>query len=204
MAEWSVLAQFQSGVEAPVTASLGLGIALLVGAVNPWARRRTLTRDHDGTVLPAVSLPLGVAIAGAAWVAAALAAGPLLDALGVSHPNWRIAVGLVVAVGAIVDVVQGRARPGAALPGRRAALVPVALCSMRPDVVLVASHIGLEHGFVAALVAALVAGAATLTWGRLAPGGAVADRVEAAAARLVAGLTVALAAALVVDGIVGL
>ncbi len=204
MPEWSVLAQFQSGVEAPVTASLGLGIALLVGAVNPWARRRTLTRDHDGAALAPASLPLGIVIAVATWVAAAVAAGPLLDALGVSHPNWRIAVGLVVAVGAVVDVVQGRARPGAALPGERAALVPVALGLVRPDAVLVASHIGLEHGFAAALVAALVAGAATLAWGRLAPGGAVADRVEAAGARLVAGLTVALAATLVLDGIVGI
>lgn len=75
---------------------------------------------------------LGCAAGGAlAVLAAALAisglSGPLLDALGTSAPTARIAAGAALIVTGARDVVAGPAAVEPALPGWKAAIVPVAV-----------------------------------------------------------------------------
>ena len=90
---------------------------------------------------------VGGAIGGLAVCAAASVADPLLDALDVSDPSFRIAAGVVARIAGAPTCSGGRPAPEPALPGRRAALVPVAMPVVaRPALLVLALGAGADRG----------------------------------------------------------
>ena len=103
-----------------------LWIAALLAALNP-ARAAFGVPRGDGRRRAAGIAALGGAGGAVVVLAFALLSGPLVNALDVSDPALRIAAGVV---GALVGATQLVRRPPAAepaLPGLRAAIVPVAI-----------------------------------------------------------------------------
>ena len=144
----------------------------------------------------------GGAIGGAAVCAAAAAGGPLLDALDVSEPSFRIAAGIVAALGGVVDLFRRPPPPEPALAGWRAALIPVAIPLVaRPALLVVGLGAGADQG---ALVSAgaMATGVALLT-GLVAwwPTEDSAGRALRWAAGLLAAALVAGGVILAVDGV---
>ena len=106
---------------------------------------------------------VGGAIGGLAVCMFAALGDPLLDALDVSTPAFRTAAGVVAVLAGATDLVRRPPSPEPALPGRRAALVPVALPLVaRPTLLVVALSAGADQGVVVAL-GAMVIGVAVLT-----------------------------------------
>jgi small neutral amino acid transporter SnatA (MarC family) len=127
---------------------------------------------------------------------------PLLDALDVSDPAFRVAAGVVALLAGASDFVRRPPSPDPALPGWRAALVPVAVPVVaRPALIVMALGAGADEG------AALTAAAMALGVGALVlpaawcptegPGG----RALRWGVRLVAVVLVAAGVALGVDGV---
>ena len=145
---------------------------------------------------------LGGAIGGLAVCAAAAIGGPLLDGLDVSDPSFRIAAGVVAALAGVADFFRRPPPSEPALPGRRAALVPVAVPLVaRPALLVVTLGAGAERGVLAA-VGAMAIGIALLTvlaarW----PGDDPKIRVLRWASRLLAAGLIACGVVLAVDGI---
>lgn len=179
-------------------------VALLV-ASNPPRRRAALSTEDTTAVA------IGAAITVALCTVLAAVASPLLDALDVSAPNLRIAAGFALSIVAAHDLVRRVPPAGAALPGRRAALVPVFFPVLaRPEVGLLALSVGADHGVALTAAAALLAMAAVVAWHALltprlatrADGAtAVTRRVEHGASALVAGAAVAVGVAIIADGV---
>lgn len=137
--------------------NIWLVILLLVAAANPPRRR--------------AELPKGVAVvaAGAALTLLALvglgAAGDtILETLDISAPTFRVAVGMVLLVRGVIDLLLSPAEPGEELPGWRAAIAPVAFPVLfRPEIALVAISVAVDGGlgrmaFGAAIAMLLVVG----------------------------------------------
>ncbi|MGZ5387946.1 MAG: hypothetical protein ACXWGS_11065 [Solirubrobacterales bacterium] len=144
----------------------------------------------------------GAAIGGAAVCAAAAAGGPLLDALDVSEPSFRIAAGIVAALGGAIDLVRRPPPPEPALAGWRAALIPVAIPLVaRPALLVVGLGAGADQGVLVS-AGAMATGIALLT-GLVAwwPTEGSAGRVLRWAGRLLAAALVAGGVILTVDGI---
>ena len=73
--------------------------------------------------------------------------GPLLDALDVSEPSFRIAAGIVAGLAGAADLFRRPPPPEPALAGRRAALVPVAIPLVaRPALLVLALGAGADQG----------------------------------------------------------
>lgn len=179
-----------------------LWAAVLVLALNPARAAFGVPRAGRST-RSAVSLcGAGGAIGALAVCAAAAAGEPLLDALDVSEPSFRIAAGILAGLAGANDLLRGPPRPEPALEGGRAALVPVAIPLVaRPALVVVALGAGAEQGVLAsagamatavALLTALVARSSTE---------GPAGRVLRWAGRLLAAALVAGGAILAVDGV---
>ena len=144
----------------------------------------------------------GGAIGGLAVCAAAAVGDPLLDALDVSDPSFRIAAGIVAGLAGAIDLFRRPPPPEPALAGWRAALVPVAIPVVaRPALLVVALGAGAEQGVLVsagamatgvALLIGLVAGCPTEGTG---------GRVLRWAGRLLAAALVAGGVILTVDGI---
>ena len=164
-------------------------LALFLVAVNPAAVAATVPRS---ALLRAPAIAATVATVGAVAVLAGCS-GPLLDWLDVSAPTFQVAAGVVLGLAAIRWVVAG-AKPIA--PG---APVPILTVLLSPQLVAVAITAGTEVGAraacLAAVVALLTAGVAVLAQER------VAMAVWTWAARLVGVAGIAMALALVVDGV---
>lgn len=151
---------------------------------------------------------LGCAAGGAlAVLAAALAisglSGPLLDALGISAPTARIAAGTALIVVGVRDMVVGPARVEPALPGWKAAIVPVAVPHLfGPGLAVLAVSAGADLGSVrtGAAVGAALAVTAMLMAQPLPQSQAGARAVQAGQA-LTGAAAVLVGAALAVDGI---
>jgi small neutral amino acid transporter SnatA (MarC family) len=114
----------------------------------------------------------------AAWVGVIVLAwfsGPLLDRLDVSAPNWRIATGLVLVVAAIVDLFGKRVEP----------------VLFRPELGALALQTGRDHGVAATALAAAIGLATLVVW----------RRDNTALGRAVALVQIALAVALLLDGV---
>ena len=78
--------------------------------------------------------------------AAAAVGGPLLDALDVSEPSFRVAAGIVAALAGAVDLFRRPPSPEPALAGWRAALVPVAIPVVaRPALLVLALGAGADQ-----------------------------------------------------------
>jgi small neutral amino acid transporter SnatA (MarC family) len=176
-----------------------LGIAALLVAVNAPRRRAALSVDDTPTVA------LGALMAIVSLVLVAVIATPLLDALDVSAANLRIGVGLVLAVVAVHDLVRRPPSAGAALSGRRAAIVPVFFpVLLRPDVVMVAWAIGADHGVGITAVAAAIALGLVVVWHWFATpraDAAVFRRVERGLGLLDSATAAVLALAIAADGV---
>ncbi|MFN3215401.1 MAG: hypothetical protein ACE367_02780 [Acidimicrobiales bacterium] len=151
-------------------------------AVNP--PRRALELDPrprpDAAALGAAAVLAVVVVV--AWVS-----DPLLSALDVSDPNWRIAAGLVLAARGLVDLVLAPKPFPEGWSGRGEALIPVAFpVLLRPEVAAIGLAAGTDQGVVvagaAAAVALAAAVAATTWWTKQAPARAVAGVISAAAA----------------------
>jgi hypothetical protein len=161
------LAQFAPNSDPPVAASLTLSILLFVTAVNAPLRRSGIRKAGAS---PFVAW-LGI-------IALAWFSDPLLERLDVSAANWRIAAGLVLVAGALVDVA-----------GR-----PVEPLLFRPELGMLAIQTGRDHGVWATAFAAAI-GLATL---------AVWRHSSKAVGRAVALAQVGLAVLLVLDGVFAL
>jgi small neutral amino acid transporter SnatA (MarC family) len=132
------------------------------GIPRDWGRTRSADARAAGAGeeralrdRPAVELALLGGAAGALLVLAASAvAPPLLDALDVSDPSFRTAAGIVAVVAGVADLFRRPPRPDPALPGRRAALVPVAFPLVaRPALLILALGAGADRGILPSLVA---------------------------------------------------
>ena len=105
---------------------------------------------------------LGGALGGLFVCAAAAAGDPLLDALDVSEASFRLAAGIVAAVAGIADLFRRPPSPEPALPGWRAAVIPVAIPAVaRPALLVMAVGAGADRSLLVT-VAAMVAAVALL------------------------------------------
>jgi small neutral amino acid transporter SnatA (MarC family) len=179
-----------------------LWVIALVVALNPARAAFGIPRAgrSDRTVVGVAAL--GGMIGGLAVCAAAAVGGPLLDALDVSEPSFRIAAGIVAGLGGIADLFRRPPPREPALAGWRAALVPVAVPVVaRPALLVLALGAGADQGALVALGAmamaiALLTGVAA--WGPTeGPGG----RVLRWASRTAAAVLVACGVILTVDGV---
>jgi small neutral amino acid transporter SnatA (MarC family) len=148
----------RDGTDRPAPA-LWLWLVALVAAFNPFRIARALPPD-DRTRVAALGGLAGSAVV----LGLALAADALLDVLDVSAPALRIAAGIVAAVTAVVGMVRRGPDPEApALPGLRAALVPVAVpLVVGPALVVLALSASADRGL-APVALALAIGVAALT-----------------------------------------
>jgi small neutral amino acid transporter SnatA (MarC family) len=186
-----------SGHPAPSAWLWGLALLavlnpLLVGLAVPERPRR-----GDRANLAA----LGGVIGGVIVVIAAAVGEPLFDALGVSRPAGRLAVGIVAGVLSVLPLVRGAPRAADGPPGLGAALVPVGIPLVAgPAIVLLGLAAGadLGVGFVAGVMAIGVGLVAAST---LAPTEGRRRVVAAWGVRLIAALAVAACALLVVNAV---
>ncbi|HLM10051.1 MAG TPA: hypothetical protein VK307_10085 [Thermoleophilaceae bacterium] len=184
------------------TPSAWLWLAALVLALNPPRAAFGVPRQRRAGRTAARLAAAGGAIGGVAVCVAAVVGGPLLEALDVSEPSFRIAAGLVATVTGAGDLFRRPPAPEPALAGSRAALIPVAIPVVaRPALLVMALGAGADRGLVVtagamALGVALLAALAA-RW----PTGGPWLRAVRWAARLVAAALVACGALLVVDGV---
>jgi hypothetical protein len=103
------------------------------------------------------------------------------------------------------DLVRRPPRRGAAMPGREAALVPVAFpVLLRPEVALVALALGADHGVALTALGAALAMGVVVGWHALATPRATSAtflRVERGLGMLDAALGAVLALAIAADGV---
>ena len=139
--------------EPPAPAAL-LWIVALVAALNPVRAALAVPREDRRSSVRVAAL--GGVVGSAVVLLLAMAGGPLLDALDVSDPAFRIAAGAVAAIAGGLDLVRRPPSAEPSLPGWRAALVPVAVpLVIRPALVLgaVSAHADRGIGVVAAALA---------------------------------------------------
>ncbi len=175
---------------------------VLVLALNParaaFAVPRAGRTNRDAIKLATAGGAIGALAAG---VFSALA-DPLLDALDVSEPSFRVAAGIVAGLAGAFDLFKAQPQPEPALPGRRAALVPIAIPAVaRPALLVVALGSGADYG-VPVTVGGMAAGVALLA-GLVAIGPAegTSGRTLRWASRLLAAALVAGGVVLTIDGI---
>ncbi len=184
------------------TPSVWLWAAVLLLALNParasFAVPRAGRSPRDVLGVAAA----GGAIGGLAVCSAAAVGGPLLEALDVSEPSFRTAAGIVAALAGAIDLFRRPPPPEPALPGRLAALVPVAIPAVaRPSLLVIALGAGADLD-VLVCAAAMAAGAALLVGlVAAAPGEGTGARVLRWVARLLAAALVAGGVILTLDGI---
>jgi small neutral amino acid transporter SnatA (MarC family) len=150
----------------------------------------------------AVVAGIGATVGGLAVYLVSLASGPLLDALDVSAPAFRIAAGAVGAIAGAIALVRPAPSPEPALSGRRAAFVPVAVPLVAgPALVFLAlsAHADRGAGVVALALAIAVALVAVVST-RVGVDG-VSGRALRWATRAMAAAAVVAAVLLVIDGV---
>jgi small neutral amino acid transporter SnatA (MarC family) len=179
-----------------------LWAAALLLALNParaaFGIPRTSRSPRDAAALAAVGGAIGAL---AVCVVAALA-DPLLDALDVSDPSFRVAAGIVAAIAGAADMFRRPPAPEPALDGWRAALVPVAVPVVaRPALVVLALGAGADVSLLVT-VGAVALGVALLTaLVDRCPIDGPAGRILRWTGRLMAAGLIACAVILTVDGV---
>ena len=179
-----------------------LWLAALVAAFNPgWVAlgvpRGGRTRREVVTIAAVGGLGGALAVVGLS-----LLSGPLLDALDVSAPAFRLAVGVVGAVAGAVTLVRPSPSPGSALDGLRAALIPVAVpLVVRPALVFLALGAHADRGVPGVAAALALSVVALVVMVARVPPEDVGGRVVTWLARATAAALVAASVLLVVDGI---
>ncbi len=187
------------GDDAP---SSWLWAAALLLALNPARAAFGIPRAGRSPRTIARVAALGGLVGGLAVCAAALLGGPLLEALDVSEPSFRLAAGIVATLAGVADLFRRPPAPEPALAGWRAALVPVAVPLVaRPGLLVMALGAGADSGVLVS-VGAMALGVALLTGlasGR--PTEGAAGRVLRWASRVLAAALVACGVVLAVDGL---
>jgi small neutral amino acid transporter SnatA (MarC family) len=179
-----------------------LWAAALVLALNPARAAFGVPRAGraPGTVVRVAAV--GGAIGALAVCAAATVGDPLLEALDVSEPSFRLAAGIVAALAGTADLFRRPPPPEPSLSGWRAALIPVAIPVVaRPALLVMALGAGADRGVLVS-AGAMVIGIALLTGltaGR--PTEGARGRVLRWAGRLLAAALVACGILLAVDGV---
>jgi small neutral amino acid transporter SnatA (MarC family) len=187
------------GDEAP---SGWLWAVVLVLALNPARAAFGVPRAGRSPRDVAGVAAVGGVIGGLAVFAAATAGDPLLEALDVSDPSFRIAAGIVAGLAGAADLFRRPPSPEPSLAGRRAALIPVAIPLVaRPALLVLALGAGADQDVVVS-ACAMVFGVALFTGLTTAcptegPGG----RALRWAGRLLAAGLVACGVILAVDGV---
>jgi small neutral amino acid transporter SnatA (MarC family) len=145
---------------------------------------------------------VGGLIGGLAVCAAAIAGGPLLEALDVSEPSFRIAAGVVATLAGAADLFRRPPTAEPALAGWGAALIPVAIPVVaRPALLVLALGAGADRGVLVS-AGAMAMGIALLTGLVVArPTEGPEGRVLRWAGRLLAAALVASGILLAVDGV---
>jgi small neutral amino acid transporter SnatA (MarC family) len=176
-------------------------IALIL-ALNPARAAFGIPRRGRPSPDAASLAAFGGAIGGVGVCIVAGLADPLLDALDVSDPSFRVAAGIVAVFAGAADLFRRPPPAEPSLPGWRAALVPVAIPVVgRPALVVLALGAGADQdllvtaGAMAAGVAILVALTAR------APTEGASGRVLRWGGRLLAAGLVACGVVLTVDGV---
>jgi small neutral amino acid transporter SnatA (MarC family) len=144
------------------TPAAWLWALILLLALDPVRAAFGVPRSPATARSDAINTVLLGGAAGALLVLAASAvAPPLLDALDVSDPSFRTAAGIVAVVAGVADLFRRSPRPEPALPGRRAALVPVAVPLVaRPALLVLALGAGADRGILPSTVAMAIGMAA--------------------------------------------
>ena len=179
-----------------------LWAAALLLALNPARAAFGIPRAGRSPRDAAALAALGGALGGLAVCVAAALADPLLDALDVSDPSFRVAAGIVAAIAGAADLFRRPPLPEPGLDGWRAALVPVAVPVVaRPALVVLALGAGADVSLL------VTVGAVALGVGLLAalvdrcPIDGPTGRVLRWAGRLMAAGLIACAVILTVDGV---
>jgi small neutral amino acid transporter SnatA (MarC family) len=173
-----------------------LWAAALVLALNPARAAFAIPRAGRARRTVVGVAAVGAGIGGLAVCAAAAAGAPLLDALDVSDPSFRIAAGIVAAVAGAADLFRRPPPPEPALAGWSAALVPVAIPVVaRPALLVLALGAGADRGVLVS-AGAMAMGIALLT------GLVVASPTEGPGGRVLRWAGRVLAAGLVASGVV--
>ncbi len=133
-----------------------------------------------------------------ALILIAVVADPLLEKLDLTPPTVRIAVALVVAITAVIDLVGRVPAPDPGLSGLGAGFVPVLIpLVLRPALALLALSAAADHGVAPVVVGAVLIVATTLAAGALAP-------IEPGPRRVVIRWTMALLAVVVIAIAIGM
>lgn len=175
--------------------------AALVAGLTPLRAALAVPRSGRSGREAAGVAALGALLGSVPVLVVALAGDSLLDALDVSQPAARIAAGVAAAAVGVGDLLRSPPSAEPALPGRWAAVVPVAVPLVaRPALVPLALSAGADHG-AWPVVAALAVGGAALVALALRPPEGVRRRVLVWAGRVTAAVLVGVGAALTVDGV---
>jgi small neutral amino acid transporter SnatA (MarC family) len=179
-----------------------LWAAVLVLLLNPARAAFGVPRAGRSAQEVIEVAAIGGAIGGLAVCAAAALGDPLLGLLDVSDPSFRTAAGILAGLAGAIDLFRRPPSPEPALPGRRAALVPVAIPVVaRPALLVVALGAGADEGVLVS-AAAIAAGVALLVGVVAAvPTEGPRGRVLRWASRLLAAALVAGGVLLTVDGV---
>lgn len=173
---------------------------VMVAVVNPARLWTALPDDTRPARVRATALAAALVLA--FLLGAAALSGPLLDALDVSAPTWRIATGLIVAGAGARDLVWRPPLGEPALEGWRVALVPLAFPLLAsPQLTLLALSSGADHGVLEAATAAAVGLGLVVAASTYRSRDRATVRTLVAAGRVVGSLAVAVGLGLVVDGV---
>ena len=173
-----------------------LWAAALLLALNPCRAAFAVPRSGPSPRAVAGLAAAGGTIGGLVVCVVAAAGDPLLDALDVSEPSFRIAAGCVAVLAGAADLFRRPPPPEPAFPGWRAALIPVAIPVVaRPAALVIALGAGAERGVLVS-VGAMAIGVALLT------GLAVSCPTDGPGGRAVRWASRVLAAALVACGVI--
>ena len=179
-----------------------LWAAALVLALNPARAVFGVPRAGRSPRTVVGVAALGGVIGALAVCAVAAVGGPLLEALDVSEPSFRIAAGIVAGLAGAADLFRRPPSSEPALTGWRAALIPVAIPVVaRPALLVLALGAGADRGLLVS-AGALAAGIVLLTALTAGcPTEGTGGRVLRWAGRLLASLLVACGVVLAVDGV---
>ena len=183
------------------TASGWLWAAALLLALNPARAAFGVPRAGRSPRAIAGVAALGALIGGLVVCGAAAAGEPLLEALDVSEPSFRLAAGIVALLAGVGDLFRRPPRPEPSLAGWRAALVPVAVPLVaRPALLVMALGAGADRGALVSAGAMAIGGVLVTALAAPPPEGPR-GRVMRWAGRLLAVALIACGLLLALDGI---
>jgi small neutral amino acid transporter SnatA (MarC family) len=179
-----------------------LWAAVLLLALNPPRAAFAVPREGRSRRTIVRLAVAGGAIGGLIVIVAVLAADPLLDLLDVSAPSFRLAAGIVAAVAGAADLFRRPPAPEPALPGWRAALVPIAIPAvLRPALLVLALGAGADERVLPSVRAMLLGIALLAVIAAAWPTEGASGRALTWASRLFAAGLMACGVILAIDGI---